>query len=34
VSGDRLIVVHPLGELRAGIGEVELVVLDVPEMFQ
>jgi len=34
VSGDRLVVVHPLGELRAGIGEVELVVLDVLEVFQ
>jgi len=30
VFGDRPIVVHPLGKLRAGIGEFELVVFDVP----
>jgi len=34
MSWDRPVVVHPLGELRAGIREVELVVLNVPEMFQ
>jgi len=34
VSGDGPVVVHPLGELRAGLGEVKPVVLDVPEVFQ
>jgi len=32
--GDGPEVVHPLGKLRAGIREVEPVVLDVLEMFQ